>query len=110
MSEMDNSLPIQYFINSILPDRNEVDEEFIKIELEFKFTNLTRLGKLLRFLQKIKIDPDEKFKPILMFIRNENEDIYETYKYSKRLNKRGFAKIKEGEIFYWAKISHNYGI
>lgn len=98
-----------FLINSVLPDRSTIEDEFINIELEYEFTTLSRLKKLLKYLKRVR---HLKLKPILMFIRNENEDVQEIYKYSKKLLKMDFAEIIEKynkEENYWYKHS-DFGV
>lgn len=106
---MEERIPEIYLINSILPNRNENDEEFIKIEFDYTFTNIQRLEKLLRFLLKSK-EMGIEFQPILLHIRDEKEDISTIYENSDKLNKSGFVKFKQPEISYWSRFCCGCGV
>lgn len=107
--EYDFPEPLIYLINSILPDRTNVENEFIRLELEFQYTTRSRLTKLLRFLAEFKKIGGFHRKPRLLFIRKESEDPYSIYENSRTLVKKGFTEISD-DGDYWFRHDSYTGI
>ena len=107
---MELDIPRIHLINSILPNRNENEERFIQIELEYQYTNISRLRKLLNFLAKARMSPYD-FEPCLLFIRNEKEDIWSIYQSAKSM-RDGIvdARADDIEYAYWSNEEMGYGV
>ena len=108
--EFDFPEPEIYLINALLPDRTENENRFIQIEIDFTYTTRSRLTKLLKYLAYLKKSNEtEKLEPILLFIRNLDEDWKDIYENSRKLTKKKFDQLI---IFdeYWERHNDYSGI
>ena len=104
--EYDFPEPLIYLINSILPDRTNVENEFIRLELEFQYTTRSRLMKLLRFLAALQKWNGCPYEPRLLFIRNEDEDKRQIHKNSGKLIERGFDRLNKYADYWYRHCDH----
>lgn len=58
---------LRYYINSKIDNLNENENEFIEVELAYRFTNLFRIDKLIWFLKECR-RKRMNFEPTLLFI------------------------------------------
>lgn len=94
------------FVNSQIQNLNDNEKEFIRLELEFPYTNLFRIEQLIIFLNRCRTQ-NKAFEPSLLFIRYLYEDLDDIYENSKELVKLNFHKISPEK--YWDILS-KYGI
>ena len=102
MSEF-RKFKLRQYINSKINNLSKKENEFVEIELSFPFTNLFRLDQLIWFLERCR-QLQKDFDPILIFVRNKEENIDQIYMNSKSLNDLNFPDINN-EDDYWERIS-----
>ena len=95
--ELKRSAYLAFFISN-LGEISDNEKRFIDLEIHYQHTNEFRRSRLLHFLRRCRNEKKE-FEPILLTMRNKDEDLDDIHKYSKII----FEHRKEDQ-----ETSYNY--